>query len=647
MFRLVKAAIFAIALFSCGALMAQPATPVEDFPLDALLNTRISTAAKYEQRVTDVPASVAVITAEEIARNGWHTLADALASVPGATLTYDRGYTNVGIRGVGLPGDYSNRLLILLNGQPMVDGTVGLIDAGTALGVNLSSLARIEFVRGPGSVLYGSGAMFGVINLVLKSEQEASSVMIGGGSHHTTTASGRFAHDLIGGFSMSIAGSVQNDQGQNLFFPEFASAENNNGVSVGHDYDNYRNLMGTIAGHGLRFLALTSSRTKGIPTGWFGTTFNRQQQVTDGRSLLSLTTEHRTSATSQVFLRTSYDRFDYHGQFPYADQMSRDHALSTRLNADLRYVWDAKPNHRVTLGAEYVDNVRARYTTFLAGGEHSIGSPFSVGSVYAQSEFQPMRSLSVTTGVRYDRYARGTDTTNPRVAVVWHADSANTLKVLYGRAFRLPTVFERGFEDASQNFVPSQNLQPEKLRQYEVVWEGRLSPEVLISVSPYRLHMTGLIKQQTNTGTGITQYQNLSDVISQGVELQADYRRSDGLWSYASYSRQDARDGGLRMLNSPANLAKAGISTPTSRTLQGALELTYESGRKTIAGNETSGVMLANLTLSAALHSSLRVSVTARNLMNTRYATPGGIAHPEDTIPQDGRSFILKLRLGG
>ena len=631
----------------CLRLTAQTPKPAEDLPLDALLNTRISTAAKYEQRVTDVPASVTVITAEEIARNGWRTLAEALASVPGATLTYDRGYTNVGIRGVGLPGDYSNRLLILLNGQPMVDGTVGLIDVGTALGVNLSSLARIEFVRGPGSVLYGSGAMFGVINLVLRSEQEASSVMVGGGSHHTTIASGRFAHDLIGGFSMSIAGSVQNDQGQNLFFPEFDTPQNNNGVSVGHDYDNYRNLMGTIAGHGLKFLALTSSRTKGIPTGWFGTTFNRQQQVTDGRSLLSLTAEHRTSATSQVFLRTSYDRYDYHGQFPYADLMSRDHSLSTRLNADLRYVWDAKPNHRVTFGAEYVDNVRAKYTTFLEGGEHSIGSPFSVGSVFAQSEFQPMRSLSVTTGLRFDRYARGTDTMNPRVAAVWHIDAANTVKVLYGRAFRLPTVFELGFEDVSQNFVPSQNLQPEKLRQYEVVWEERLTPEVLISLSPYRLHMTGLIKQQTNAATGITQYQNLSNVISEGVELQANYRRSDGLWSYASYSRQDARDGGLRMLNSPANLAKAGISTPTLRTLQGALELTYESGRKTIAGNETSGVMLANLTFSAALHSSLRVSATARNLMNTRYATPGGIAHPEDTIPQNGRTFVVTVRVGG
>src|SRR5437763_2082877 len=205
--RLLQA-LWAVVLISGGALTAQPAA---DLPLDALLNTRISTAAKYEQRVTDVPASVAIITAEEIARNGWHTLADVLASLPGVTLTYDRGYTYLGVRGVGLPGDLNNRFLILLNGEPMVDGVAGAIDTGTALGVDLSTLSRIEFVRGPGSVLYGSGAMFGVINLVLKNEQEASSVIVGGGSHHTTIASGRFAHALGGGFGMSIAGSMQND----------------------------------------------------------------------------------------------------------------------------------------------------------------------------------------------------------------------------------------------------------------------------------------------------------------------------------------------------------------------------------------------------------------------------------------------------
>jgi iron complex outermembrane receptor protein len=100
------------------------------------------------------------------------------------------------------------------------------------------------------------------------------------------------------------------------------------------------------------------------------------------------------------------------------------------------------------------------------------------------------------------------------------------------------------------------------------------------------------------------------------------------------------------MINSPTNLAKAGISTPTSRALQGALELNYETGRKTFGGATTPGVFLTDLTLSAELRSSLRLSVAVKNLMNTAYATPGGPAFLEDTIPQNGRTFLVRLRVG-
>lgn len=97
------------------------------------------------------------------------------------------------------------------------------------------------------------------------------------------------------------------------------------------------------------------------------------------------------------------------------------------------------------------------------------------------------------------------------------------------------------------------------------------------------------------------------------------------------------------MVNSPTSLAKAGISTPTSRPFQGALELIYESERKTYAGRETPGVFLTNLTLSTALWSSLRLSVAVKNLLNTQYETPAGLAFLQDTIPQNGRTFLLRL----
>lgn len=615
-------------------------------PLDDLLNTRISTAAKYEQRVTDVPASVTVITAEEIARNGWRTLADVLASVRGIHLTYDRDYTYLGVRGVGLPTDYNNRFLVLLDGQPMLEAVSGSIDVGTALGVDLSTLSRIEFVRGPGSVIYGSGAMFGVINLIPKGEQESSEVALGAGSHGLVDGSARVAQKF-GGLSFSLSGAVRRDPGQKLFFPEFETPEQNNGLSVGHDSDHSRNVMATLSGSGFRLLALNSIRTKGIPTASFGTTFNEDEQATDGRTLVALQAERRLSPTGELSFRASYDRFDYHGQYPYGPVMWRDRASSTRSSAELRYVWDAQPNHRVTFGAEYVDNSTAHYRFGTDGNEQTIGAPNSVVSAYAQSEYQPTRALTITAGARYDHYEGVNTSFNPRGALVWHATGRNTFKLLYGRAFRLPSVYELGFADPSQNIIRSSGLGPEKLRQIELALESRLTPAVLATMSLYDEDVFDLIGQRTDPVAGTRQFRNGHKVAAQGVEIQLDYRRNDGVWSYVSYSRQRAVEDHAEMVNSPANLAKAGLSTPTSARFQGAVELQYESGRGTYAGSETKSSLLTNMTFSAAVTGSIRVFLTVKNLFATPYAVPAGLDEVGDTIRQDGRTFAIRVRIGG
>jgi iron complex outermembrane receptor protein len=641
----VFTAVLAAATVAPFAL-AQEATPPADLPLDALLNTRISTAAKYEQRVTDVPASVTVVTAEDIARNGWHTLADVLASARGVYLTYDHGYTYLGVRGVGLPTDYNNRFLILLNGQPMIDGVSGSIDTGTALAIDLSAVSRIEFVRGPGSVLYGSGAMFGVINLILKGEHEQSGLTVARGSHGEEIASGRIGHSIGGGFDFSIVGSVQKNPGGNVYFREFDAPDTNHGLSTGHDDDDYRSMIGTLSGHGLKILALTSTRTKGVPTAWFFTTFNEREQLTDGRNMISATYDRQITPSGRFSVRGTYDRFDYHGQFPYGDEMWRDRSSSTRLDGDARYVFDVRPQHRLTFGAEFVDYHRATYRFGLPDDTVSIGGPRTISSFYGQSEYQPIPTISITTGVRFDDYSHSARSFDPREAIVWHATGRDTLKLLYGRAFRLPTAYELDYEDSTQNFVHSENLRPETTTQYELVWESRISPEVLTTLSLYDVDMFDLIKE-ADDANGLSQFRNVAGVDAQGIEAQVDYRRSDGIWTYMNAAVQRSRSNGVAMINSPAILAKAGLSTPTSARLQAALELQYESGRRTFGGAETSSHLLTNLSCSTALNPWLSVSATVKNLFNLQYATPGGVDHPEDTIPQNGRTVLFRVRIGG
>src|SRR4029077_16169329 len=90
-----------------------------ELPLEALMQIKVPevySASKFEQKITEAPASATVITSDEIKRYGYRTLSDILASVPGFYVSYDRDYAYLGARGVNL-GNANNRILLLVNGH--------------------------------------------------------------------------------------------------------------------------------------------------------------------------------------------------------------------------------------------------------------------------------------------------------------------------------------------------------------------------------------------------------------------------------------------------------------------------------------------------------------------------------------------------
>src|SRR6266851_1342143 len=125
-------------------------------------------ASKFLQNVTDSPASVTVVTAEQIQKYGYRTLADVLRSVPGFYVIYDRNYTYVGVRGISRPGDYNARILFLLDGHRVNDDIYDGAYVGTEFPVNVDLIERIEIIRGPNSSVYGTGAFAAVINVITK-----------------------------------------------------------------------------------------------------------------------------------------------------------------------------------------------------------------------------------------------------------------------------------------------------------------------------------------------------------------------------------------------------------------------------------------------------------------------------------------------
>lgn len=653
----VRLRLFALPLLAalgwCVSAAAQESAAAKS-PLDELLDTPISTAAKYDQPMNDVAASVTIFTAEEIARNGWYTLADALSSSRGVYTTYDRAYTYLGVRGVGLPSDYNDRILVLLDGVPLLENVSGSVGIGTMLAIDLSNFSRIEFIRGPGSVLYGTTAMFGVINLITKDAGERSSITAGVGSGGLATAAAHGGR-TFGDLKVTASLSWQESAGKTLYYPEFDRPETNDGVVRKRDYDDYHSLLATAAWRDLRLLVLSSNRYKGVPTGSWGTVFGADQKLTDGRQLIALDWTRQLGVGKNLSARIYRDDYVYRGIYPIVVQEFADRTDSRREVAELRYVWDVRPNHRVTIGGEYSNNRDAEYKWRVGGAQYSVGDPYESTALYLQDEAQLTKRFSLTLGARYDRFLttdaadgivndRPGNTITPRGAAIFQINPGSSLKLLYGRAFRQPTVYELEFGDEpSSGFLPAGELRPEEIATSELVWEQRMHSDLLLTASVFRSHIRRLIQLQP-IGE-LFRFENAGEVESTGGEVQLDYRRNDGVWSYLSYSAQHTEIAEEPMINSPRNLWKAGVSTSTSHRFFGAAEMRYESGRLTYGGSRTDSTLLTNFNFGAAITPSVSLTLGIRNAFDVRYATPGGTEHVQDSLTQDGRSFLFRVKV--
>src|ERR1700722_13098997 len=163
-----------LCLACIAALHEAPAADVTEMSLEQLMQIDVVGASKYEQKQSEVGAAVSVITRQEIKAFGWRTIDQALASLPGVYVTYDRQFTYLGVRGFGLPGDYNTRVLVTINGNRVNDPIFDSGPSGRELPIDMDLIERIEFIPGPGGAVYGQNAMFAVVNIVTRTGAETN-----------------------------------------------------------------------------------------------------------------------------------------------------------------------------------------------------------------------------------------------------------------------------------------------------------------------------------------------------------------------------------------------------------------------------------------------------------------------------------------
>jgi iron complex outermembrane receptor protein len=647
-----RLAALAVALAPAPAARAGEPGDLSGLSLEELMSVEVASvygASRFDQKTTDAPASVTVVTAAEIARYGWRTLGEVLASERSFSVTSDRAYQFVGVRGYGLAGDFNTRILLLLDGHRYNDNIYDLAAAGTDLGLDLANVERIEVIRGSSSSLYGSNAFFAVVNVITRSGGAPRLGEVGFESGTPAQGRGRVTawKRTEDGIEAYLSASYGASQGvEHLYYPEFDSPGTNNGISDRLDGERGYRTFAKLSAAGFTFTGLAASRAKDFPGAPYLSDFNtKPSRVTDTRYFGDLRYEHPLGDSADVSARAFVDASDYLGDQRYAGIRNKDYAYGRWWGADAMVKVRLPARNLLSAGAELRDNFRQTqgnfdvdpYTRYLAVTDTS-----TVVGLYAQDEWTVADGLVVNAGLRHDQYSTFGGTTNPRAAVVVKPFQGTVLKALYGQAFRAPNVYERLYD--SPGYKANPDLNPETIRSYEVVWEQALGRTVRLTAAAFLENIRGLITQTTDPADGLAVFRNVGAVDARGLEAGLETRFAGDLRARASYTLSDARDQDtkMRLSNSPAHLVKVNASAPlVGERLVLAVEGQFIGERRTRVGTWTDPVYLVHANLSSTgLVRGLTLSLGVRNLLDSRFVDPASPDWVTAAIPQDG----LQLR---
>jgi iron complex outermembrane receptor protein len=626
--------------------------------LEELMDVEVVFAgSRREENPRQIPFPVFVISRDEIRQHGWSILGEVLQQVPGFYVTNDRNYRYVGVRGFGRMGGYNSHVLVLVDGMRVNDNLFDYVGVGGDFVVDMDLVERVEVVVSPSAALYGNSAFFAVVNVVTRrgrdlsgGEVAAAAASFGGLGSRAT-----YGRRLDNGLELLASASVADSPGPSLYLAEFDRPETNHGLTEGTDDEGYHRAFARLAWRGLSLQASHAHREKGVPTGAFGTLFGDSRNRTrDQATQVTLSGDRRVGDCGSVGLAINYGRVGYDGDYVFAERSSvvnRDVARGEwwRLEGSLRVA--ASVRHTVTVGGEFQDDLhqdQLNWDLQPAAVHLDLHADGDRWAAYAQDQVTLAGGLALNAGLRYDRYRSFGGATSPRVGLVFRHGSAFTAKALYGRAFRAPNEYELRYTMEDQG-VPQRgnpDLRAETIDTAELVLERRLCPSLLAVASVYHSDVRQLIAVTRDPDEGFLMFRNSKGVRSTGFRagLELKRGRTTGRASYAFQRTTLAGGGDERLVDAPSHLARASLAFPLSGRFSAGVDASYMSSRRTLAGRETSSVLLANATLLARrLPGRLEAAASVYNLLDRRYADPGAEEHVQDLIFQDGRTFRLKL----
>jgi outer membrane receptor for ferrienterochelin and colicins len=625
----------------------------------------VQAAAKKLLAVDEAPASVTVVTQEEIRAFGYTTLPQALSALRGLYVSDDRQYSYLGVRGFSPPGDYNTRVLILWDGHSMNDVWAGQGYLGRELVPDLDEVDHIEVVRGPASALYGTGAFFAVINVVTRASLKGAHAEGSLGAGSLSAEQGHLAAAVDTPQASAIAsGAVYSAAGADV-------TPLGSGPVIGLDGEHAYNGQARARWGAFSLSAFLNSRSKDIPTAPFGTTPNAAgTRITDARGFVEARFDRDFASGSALAARAYYDASRYRGYWNYgttdAPSLESDAGGADWVGGEVRGRLRLFGGNLLTLGTDSQVQLRVYQEAFGGPDKKPLATQTrNILAAYVLDEWQIIPRVFATAALRVDKYSDLSDPLlTPRAALIVKPYARGLTKLVVGEAFRAPTVYESYYDDNLESqrapCDPSKpcTLQPETILTAEIEHSHDITEELRATVAAYANRIQNLIVLGTDppgypiqcVSGPCTVYQNVSGLIhAAGVEAELRWQPARFTLVDLSYSYVYLGGTGSSFAEvqagAPAHLASGRLLVPLLDTaVRLALSARYQSRRQISDPTQPAGeALLVGVGISGELEH-LRYFAGVDNLLDTGYVLPVGADYgTSPPVPQYGRTFLVRL----
>lgn len=518
----------------------------EDFlglSLKELIEVEIYTASQETEKAAESPATISVITAQNLKDWGIVSLHDALSLLPGINKneTY-LGQTTQTFRGV-TPGLFNNKSLYLINGHPSYESLFGstLLDY-----IPIELVERIEVVRSPASVLYGTNAISGVINIITKQgpDNKNTATIRGGSNSH------KYGSLVYHSENLTMASSAQRDAGY-----EYSGTNDEFGNPVNMDYRyDVENLFIDGYGENWRVNAAIFDREKALygvnSWVWQSGTFETYVGYLDANKKFKIST-----GEMNIWLRYDISDKDLHiSNFPYPADLAECRSLNIPTTPFDPCVL-ANPQNRTDTSSNVINKVE-RYSLEVQFKDHIneqlgyiIGASFETqksdpllinyssdaslnqpafadkhetdtSAAYAQAKYKASDDIVFSIGIRGESGSEsGSSGLMPRLGASYQVIPDTYIKIQYSEAFRTPTFIEK-YVSLPNVLIGDETLKRETIKTFEIGLDSQLSDHNHLQLSVYTLDLEDEILRFPSTTGPATEYRNGEGKEMQGVEVE-------------------------------------------------------------------------------------------------------------------------------